>query len=133
MRPSHLYNKNPNTGKTDCAPTSTWWRHQMETFPFYRSFVREFTGHRWILLTKASDAELWYVLWSAHWMNGWLCNRGDVRRHRAHHDAIMMKVVLMKSTWIAGKLRIRHNKRKILCTVDSELTNDTSTSYAIGI
>ena len=25
----------------------------------------EFTGHRWIPLTKASDAELWYFLWSA--------------------------------------------------------------------
>ena len=25
----------------------------------------EFTGHRWIRLTKASDAELWYVLSSA--------------------------------------------------------------------
>ena len=24
----------------------------------------EFTGHRWISLTKASDAELWYILWS---------------------------------------------------------------------
>ena len=25
----------------------------------------EFTGHRWIPLTKASDMELWYFLWSA--------------------------------------------------------------------
>ena len=25
---------------------------------------REFTGHRWIPLTKASGAELWYFLWS---------------------------------------------------------------------
>ena len=25
----------------------------------------EFTGHRWIPLTKASDTELWYFLWSA--------------------------------------------------------------------
>ena len=25
----------------------------------------EFTGHRWIPLTKASDAELWCFLWSA--------------------------------------------------------------------
>ena len=25
----------------------------------------EFTGHRWIPLKKASDAELWYFLWSA--------------------------------------------------------------------
>ena len=24
----------------------------------------EFTGHRWIPHTKASDAELWYFLWS---------------------------------------------------------------------
>ena len=24
----------------------------------------EFTGHRWIPCTKASDAELWYFLWS---------------------------------------------------------------------
>ena len=24
----------------------------------------EFTGYRWIPLTKASDAELWYFLWS---------------------------------------------------------------------
>ena len=26
----------------------------------------EFTVHRWILHTKASDAELWSFLWSAH-------------------------------------------------------------------
>ena len=25
----------------------------------------EFTGHRWIPRTKACDAELWYILWSA--------------------------------------------------------------------
>ena len=24
----------------------------------------EYTGHRWIPLTKASDADLWYFLWS---------------------------------------------------------------------
>ena len=28
-------------------------------------FCGEFTGHRWIPLTKASDAELWCFLWSA--------------------------------------------------------------------
>ena len=26
---------------------------------------REFTGHRWISLTKVSNAEIWYFLWSA--------------------------------------------------------------------
>ena len=34
-------------------------------FPRYWSSVREFTGHRLISLTKASDAELWCFLWSA--------------------------------------------------------------------
>ena len=42
-------------------------------FPRYSLFVRgirrclcgEFTGHRWIPLTKASDVELWCFLWSA--------------------------------------------------------------------
>ena len=34
------------------------WKH----FPRYWPFVREFTGHRWIPLTKASDAELWCIL-----------------------------------------------------------------------
>ena len=33
-------------------------------FPRYWPFVGgKFTGHRWIPLTKASDAELWCFLW----------------------------------------------------------------------
>ena len=41
-----------------------WWRHRVEIFSAacYWSFVWEFTGHRWISLTKASDAELWCFL-----------------------------------------------------------------------
>ena len=41
----------------------------------------EFTAHRRIPLTKASDAELWCFLWSAPWINGWVNNRnaGDLR------------------------------------------------------
>ena len=52
----------------------------------------EFTGHRWIPGTKASDAELWCFLWSAPWINGWVNNReaGDLRRHHAHYDVIVM-------------------------------------------
>ena len=53
----------------------------------------ESTSHRWIPLTKASDAELWCFVWSAPWINGWVNNReaGDLRRHRAHYDVIVMK------------------------------------------
>ena len=52
----------------------------------------EFTGHRWIPLTKASNAELWCFVWSAPWINGWVNNRkaGDLRRHRDHYDVIVM-------------------------------------------
>ena len=39
-----------------------WWRHQMETFCVT---VRWTTGHRWIPLTKASDAELSCLIWFA--------------------------------------------------------------------
>ena len=37
----------------------------METFSALLALCEgEFTGHRWIPLTKASDAELWCFLWS---------------------------------------------------------------------
>ena len=35
----------------------------------------EFTGHRWIPLTRASGADLWCFLWSAPWTNSWVNNR----------------------------------------------------------
>ena len=51
----------------------------------------EFTGHRWIPLTKVSDAELWCFFMYA-WINGSVHNRkaGDLRRHRAHYDVTVM-------------------------------------------
>ena len=50
----------------------------------------EFTG--WILLAKASDAELCYFFLFAPGMNGWVNNRdaGDWRRHRTHYDTTVM-------------------------------------------
>ena len=56
---------------------------------------REFAGHQWIPLTKASDAELWCFLWSAPLIPGWVNNRkaGDLRRHRAHYDVTVMYVL----------------------------------------
>ena len=62
---------------------------------------REFTGHRWIPRTKASNAELWCFLWSAHWINGWVNNHeaGDLRRHRAHYDVIIMYTESVLVSW----------------------------------
>ena len=58
------------------------WKH----FPRYWSFVRG-------IHPKASDAKLWYFLWSA-WNNTWANNgeAGDLRRHRAHYDVIWKTV-----------------------------------------
>ena len=44
----------------------------------------EFTGHRWIPRTKASDA----------WMNDWVNNReaSDLRSHRSFRDVIVLKM-----------------------------------------
>ena len=52
----------------------------------------EFTGHRWIPHTKASDAELWYFLICA-WINGWINNRevGDLRRNRANYNVTVIQ------------------------------------------
>ena len=47
----------------------------------------EFTGHQWIPLTYASDAELWCFLWSASVQT----DAGVLRRHRSHYDVITMK------------------------------------------
>ena len=55
-------------------------------------FCGEFTFHRWIPLTKAGDAELWCILRSAPWINGWVNYREacNLRRHRFHYGVIVM-------------------------------------------
>ena len=60
---------------------------------------REFTGDRWISLTKAIDAKLWCFLWSAP-QNGWANNRdtSDSRCHRAHYDATVTTYVFTVAT-----------------------------------
>ena len=50
----------------------------------------EFTGHRWISLTKA---ELSMFSLVCAWINSWVNNREacDFRRHRAYYDVIVME------------------------------------------
>ena len=58
----------------------------------------EFTRHRCIPHTKASDAELWYFLFCAR-INAWVnTGEADLRRHRAHYDVIMCDDNAMYST-----------------------------------
>ena len=60
----------------------------------WKHFTRgEFTGHRRIPHTKASNARgalMFSLIWT--WMNRWInnCEAGDLRRYRAHYDVIAM-------------------------------------------
>ena len=75
----------------------SWWLSSNgNIFRVTGPLCGEFTGHRWIPLTKASDAELWCFLWSVPWINGWVSNReaDDLRRHLAHYDVIVMVQVM---------------------------------------
>ena len=60
----------------------SWWRRHF--------FPRHWPFGQWSpvnSLTKASDAELWYVLWSALSRNH---EAADLGRHRAHYDVIVL-------------------------------------------
>ena len=62
-------------------------------FPRYWPFVQG--SHRWIPLKKISDAELWCFSLICALVNGWVNNHetGDLTRHRAHYDVIVMGLV----------------------------------------
>ena len=62
----------------------------------------EFTGHRWIPLTKASDEELSYFLWSVPEQTVEQTITGDLRRHRAHHDVTVMSLGTSSIEWYVG-------------------------------
>ena len=48
----------------------------------------ESIGHRWISLTKSSDADLWCFLWSSGLGNN--RDADDLRRCRAHYDVTVV-------------------------------------------
>ena len=80
-----------------------WWRNQMETFPCHWPFVRGI--HR--SPVNSPHKGLWRgaLMFSliCAWTNGWVNNlvAGDLRRHRAHYDVIVManRWVCARKTW----------------------------------
>ena len=69
----------------------SWWRHQMKNiFRVTGPFWVESTGHRWIPLTKASDAELLICAWTNNWANN--RDAGYLRHHHVHYDVTVMLV-----------------------------------------
>ena len=62
----------------------------------------EFTGDRWIPLTKASDTELWWVFFICAWTNGWANNRdaGDLRCHNVYYNVFPIESSSGPRGWV---------------------------------
>ena len=70
-----------------CVTAITWRRHQIETLSA-------------LLAIRARNSPA-PSEFPAHWINGWVNNReaGDLRRHRAHFDVIVMILILLVNHW----------------------------------
>ena len=104
----HLYKNDTricsSSSSSYCNVISLWshddvinWKH----FPRYWPFCGEFTGHRWIPRTKASDAELWIFSLICLWTNNWANNGNacDLRPHRLRYDVTVMLILWIGSVW----------------------------------
>ena len=98
-------------------PQMEYWGHddfiKWKHFPRYWTFVRGI--HRWPVnsLHKGQwHGALFYLIFT--WINSWVNNReaGDLRRHRAHYDVIVVVPdgilgypILKKLPWLDFKIR----------------------------
>ena len=89
IKASTLYTGNPYIGNSSLY---SWWRHLMEDFPRYWSFVRGI--HRSPVNSPHKGQWRGSLMFSliCTWINGWVNNReaGDLRSHRANYDVIVM-------------------------------------------
>ena len=98
-------------GKVDIIHTNelhpiTWWRHQMETFSALLAFVRGI--HRSPVNSSHKGQWRGALMFSfiCAWINGWVNNReaGDLRRHRAHYDVVVMNMNRIRPyPWAASR------------------------------
>ena len=82
-----------------CWNNSAWWRHKMETFSAWLAICKGKSP-----VTGEFPAECqWHgaLMFSLIYarINGWVKNRGtgDLRRHHAHYDVIVMGWILTKT------------------------------------
>ena len=117
----------------------SWLRHQMETIYALLAFVRGI--HRSPVNSPHKGQWRGALMFSfiCTWMNGWVNNReaGDLRRHRAHHDVIVLlysfcsrpineqnKLFEMYTTRI---------ERWIMCIWNKKYLNITWDTLAVGL
>ena len=69
-----------------------WWRHQMETYSALLAICAGNSPVPGEFLHKGKWHGALIFFFICIWINGWENNReaGDLRRHHAHHDVILM-------------------------------------------
>ena len=129
----------PHPVQVKIMMTSSKWKH----FPRYWPFVRGIHRSRWIPHTKASDAELWWFLWSApeYTMGPWgwwfetpswslwrHCNANEIKgqwwwKHFRvvtpwwNHRSILINAYLMRIRLFANSTnRLRREGLRVICS-----------------
>ena len=104
--------------------TSSNWNISQVTGPLWG----EFTGHRWIPFTKASDALMFSLIFA--WTNGWANHReaGDFRRHHAHYDVTVMEHFVNITTVI-----LLMESHKIFCVLLHSTTAHQTDRWIKGL
>ena len=107
--------------------SQTWWRHQMETFSallalcvwgIHRSPVNSPHKGQW------RGALMFPLIWT--WINSSVNNHeaGDLRRHRAHYDIIVMNSAA-KSNPCCQRLIVTHQRTSITSTILTKIDGKT--------
>ena len=120
--------------RTFTYPIEPWWRHQMETFSRYWPFVRGI--HRSPVNSPHKGQWRGALMFSliCAGIDGWVNTReaGDLRRHRAHYDVIVMqgKVTLhwLNYHWSSTQFKQIfpfHYDDVIMTTLASQITSLT--------
>ena len=96
------------------AEEIAWWLHQMENCSRYWPFVRGIHRSPVDSLHKGQwrGALVFSLIYA--WINAWVNNREalNLRRHRAHCDATVMRKIIIKTVWLlVNTLRPRQNGR----------------------
>ena len=109
-----------------CLP---WWRHQMETFSALMAFRRGI--HRWHVNSPHKGQWRGALIFSliCAWIKSWVNNRGagDLRRHRAHYDVIVVQCVIQYIPWIILLVR------GLLCFLRSSFDLNLPISFRVNM
>ena len=89
-----------NSSKGHRDEFDSWWRHQMETFPALLAICSRFRVNS---PHKGQWRGALMCCLICVWINDWVNNRGDLRRHRAHYDVILIFYLL--NWWMGSDVK----------------------------